>query len=359
MRSLQELGERDHLMRGFEFARLVKCYAAERGRVPNALQLAEKSRAPARVVACLKAAVTAGSTSIGSPSAWGDELTSYRQLAEGFFTSLRSRSVFFRLLGDGAFARAPMRTTLTFAVSNASGYIVGAGKPKPLSRLDLSAANLEPIRAVAQIVVSEELLRDAGPASEAAFGRELRGAVADTVDAEFFNIIGQNITPTAATANADADLQNVLDDVNTTASGRLYWAMVPSMANRLSTMLTAGNVPMFPTMTPTGGTLAGLPALISTQVPAAAGSPVANSLWLINAEGIAADAADIEVRMSREAVVEMEDAPAGDAVMAEGLGTTSLVSLWQQNLAAILAEVRFAAFRYRSNAVAAIEGIVW
>jgi hypothetical protein len=198
-----------------------------------------------------------------------------------------------------------------------------------------------------------------GAGAEAAFNRELRGGVADVVDSHFFELIGQGLTPQTASAASDADLQAMLDVVNTTGSGKLYWAMRPAMANRMSTMLTAGNIQAFPTMTPVGGTLAGLPAVVSTQVPAVSGSPVSNSLWLIDASGIAADSTEIEVRMSRQAAVQMDTAPTGDAVNPVGLGSTTLVSLWQQNLTAILAEVRFAALRYRANAVAVLEGVAW
>jgi hypothetical protein len=357
MKSMVELGERDLLQRGFDFARAVKYYAHAKGRMQDALAYAELTRKPDdRVVALLRAAVGAGSTSLGSPSPWGDELVGYRALQDGFYESLRSRSAFFRLLGDGSFSRVPMQTRVGISTTNATGWIVGAGKPVPLTRLNIAPGAMDPIKAASLMVVTEELLEAAGPAAEALFGRELRGAVADVVDREFFSIIGQGITPQTATANPLTDLQTLLDLVNATSGGRLYWLMSPKTANIVATQLTAGNALMFPNMTPTGGTLVGLPVVVSTQLPAAAGSPVTNSLWLIDGTGIAADAEGVEVEMSRESTVQMEDAPTQDAVA--GTGST-VVSLWQTNSVGLLAKVYFAALRLRTNAVAVLEGIAW
>lgn len=197
MRSLQELGDRDLLMRGGEWIRFCRLFAAERGNLSNTLERAEHTRAPRRVIDAIKATVPAGSSSLGSPSAWGSELQEYKKLAEGFISSLRGRSVFFTLLGDNAFYRAPLRTALVFATSSAAGSITEAGKPKPLARFDLAAANLQPVKAIATIVTTEELLRDGGSAGEAAFSREIRGAVTDAVDSEFFSLISQSLTPLA------------------------------------------------------------------------------------------------------------------------------------------------------------------
>ena len=103
----------------------------------------------------------AGSTALGSPEPWGAQLRrSFAALQSGFlFESLRSRSVLFRLLGDAALARVPMAQSVAFLTANASAWVVGAGKPVPLSKLSLSASVLEPVKACALIVVSEELLK--------------------------------------------------------------------------------------------------------------------------------------------------------------------------------------------------------
>jgi hypothetical protein len=360
MRSLAELGQQDVLMRGGEWIRLVRHFAGARGIAANALEDALQARAPQRVTDVLRAVVTAGSSSIGSPSAWGDELVGYRQLQAGFLESLRGRSAFFRMLSDSAFARMPLRTAIAFSTSNATAYIVGAGRPKPLTKLAIAASVLEPIKACALMVVTEELLRATGTAAEATFARELRGAVSDTVDAQMFEILGQGITPQAASANPYDDLEALLDVVNATAGGRMYWVMEPALANAMSCKVATDGNRLFPDLSPVGGTVLGLPALVSGQVPAAAGSPAAgNSLWLVDASQVAADAEGIGVRMSREASLEASDTPTGDAVTGVGASVTSQVNLWQENLVGLLAEVYFGLTRLRHSAVAVVEGMTW
>ena len=60
LRSLEELGMQDRTMRGIEFVRMVKHIGQSRGNLSQAVAMAENTRAPARVVDVLKAAVGAG-----------------------------------------------------------------------------------------------------------------------------------------------------------------------------------------------------------------------------------------------------------------------------------------------------------
>ena len=119
-------------VRGHEFARLVRHLAQARGKLSEAVALAEGSAAPSRVVAVLKAAQGAGAPTLGQPDAMGGELVpGYDQLAGAFFDSLRGRSAFFRMLAR-ALARVPMRTRLVLSTASASAWVVGAGQPVPL-----------------------------------------------------------------------------------------------------------------------------------------------------------------------------------------------------------------------------------
>ena len=181
MRSLQDLGDQDRSLRSVEFGHLVKSFAAARGSWAGAALIAEQTRSTPRVVEVAKAAIGAAGPGTGQ---WGSELVGYRLLASGFLDSLRSRSAFFAMLPG--LARVPLQTRLGILTTNATAWIVGAGKPIPLSKLAFAAGpSLDPIRAAALIVVTDELLRSTAPGAEASFNRELRGAVADVVDNTF------------------------------------------------------------------------------------------------------------------------------------------------------------------------------
>jgi HK97 family phage major capsid protein len=296
---------------------------------------------------------------LGSPSAWGDQLVGYKQLVNGFFESLRGRSAFFAMLQSGALSRTPLKVRFNIATTAVGGAVVAPGRAGPLSSMNFATDTLEPAKAVASVVVTEELLTSAAPSAEAAFGRELRGAVADVVDQHFFDLIGQAVTAESATAGPLADILTLLNLVNTTGNGALYFVMTPSLANTMSTLLGGpGAGRLFTEMTPQGGAICGVPALVSTQVPAAAGSPTQNSLWLIDASGIVANADTIEVSMSRQSLVEMSN-PAAQNASGPTAATGPLVSLWQTNSVGIKASVWFGASVVRSNAVAVLQGISW
>ena len=95
----------------------------------------------------------------------------------------------------------------------------------------------------------------------------------------------------------------MLEVVNTTGNGSLTWVMSPSVANRASTKLNSGGDRTFPDLSPTGGEMLGLPALVTNQVPTS-GSPATGSLMLIDGTGIAADGGSVELDMSDQASVE-------------------------------------------------------
>ena len=227
----------------------------------------------------------------------------------------------------------------------------------PLSKMAFSdAVTLDPVKVAALIVVTEELLQSAAPGAESSFGRELRGAVADTVDETFISILTAGIPPSTSTANALDDLEGMLNRVNTTGAGNLFWVMVPGVANRMATKTATNGNQLFPAMTPTGGEILGRPALVTNRI-LPVGSPSSGSmLLLVDATGIAADTGEVEIDISRGATIEMSDNPAQSAMTPTH---AQMVSLFQTNSVGLLARVEFGCARLRDNAVAVLEQIAW
>jgi hypothetical protein len=294
-----------------------------------------------RIIA--KAAVSGGS--FGDVD-YGDVLSDWRIARNAFFTSLRTRSVFFRLL-DSGFRKVPLRTNLGIVTANATAWIVNEGAPTPLTAIKLSSPTLEPVKACALMVMSDTISRSMSEGATEAVNVELRGAVSDVVDAKFFSMVIDSDTPTFASsgrtaANILTDLRKMLAAVNTTGAGLLAWAMAPDVANGV---VTSGVTEISNGMTPLGGEMLGLPALVSSTVPA-------GTLRLINASAIAANSDEIFLDASAEADVQMVDDPSVGAA-------SVLVSMYQTNNVCLKAVVSFGAERTRDNAVALLTGVQW
>ena len=108
----------------------------------------------------------------------------------------------------------------------------------------------------------------------------------------------------------------------------------------------------FPGLSMNGGTLMGLPVIVTEYVPTdSSGSIVA----LVNAQDIyMADEGGFTVDISREASVQMETAPDNPTT-----SSTVLISLWQRNLTGFLAERTIGWARRRASAAAYLTGVNW
>ena len=126
--------------------------------------------------------------------------------------------------------------------------------------------------------------------------------------------------------------------------------MSSNMAVTLAMMTNALGQQEFGAMSMTGGTLSGMPVIASDYVT--------NIVVLVNASDVyLADDGDIAIDTSREASLEMSDAPAHDSKTPTG--ATSLVSMFQTNTVAIRAERMISWLRRRTGSVAYLTGVDW
>lgn len=309
--------------------------------------LAESTKASDPVRTVLRAAVDAGSlTDPAFAAALADS-----DIVVAFVEGLRSRSVFARMLLDGGLVRMPLRTNAAVVAADATGYVVGEGMPIPISAMALSGRMLEQHKATGMVVVTKELVRSVSPAARALLDGSLKAAVSFALDAKFIDLITSGITPLPASgataAAALSDLRALLDIVNINAGGSLYWAMPAGVANAASTLAGADGEPTFPAMSPVGGEILNLPALVSDSVPS-------DQVMLIDASGIGGEIESVTVETSAEASVQMDSAPTSPPNAA-----TVLRSLWQENKLAILGRAYFGAERLRDSAVAVLSDVEW
>jgi HK97 family phage major capsid protein/HK97 family phage prohead protease len=310
----------------------------------------------------LKTAVAAGNT---TDATWASPLAQYTNLAAEFIEYLRPLTVLGRLQG---LRRVPFMVKIPRQTAGASGYWVGEGSGKPLSKLAFDSITMGPTKMATIVVITDELARVSSPSAETVIRDDIARALAQFADQQFLSpgvAAVANVNPasitfgatvvTSASAGGTSSVANVTTDVKAVFAGffaanidttSAVWIMHPNTALALATMRTAQDIFAFPDITFQGGTFFGLPVIVSGNVPysTSGGSPI---VLTTPADIIVADEGGVTIDASREASLQMVDNPTSSAA--------SLVSMYQTNQLAIRAEryINYAA--RRSAAVAYID----
>ena len=267
------------------------------------------------LVRWIKASVAGGGTGSGE---WGAELAEADSRFTGdFIEYLHGMTVFDRL----PLRVVPHNVDIKGQDGAATGYWVGQSKAIPVSAQDFSTVELTALDVGAMCVVSNRLLRDSSPAAEALLRDALAEASAQRVDTTFLGaaaasagvspagilngVTGVQASGTDAAA-IRADIQSVYAPFFSAknASG-IHLIMTPSMAKAIALLVNSLGQTEFPGLTSSGGTLLGDPVWTGDNVTA--GNIIAlkpSDIWRIGDSGV-------QVSMSREATIEMNDAPAG------------------------------------------------
>jgi HK97 family phage major capsid protein/HK97 family phage prohead protease len=360
---------------GIALAQMVKCIGRAQGSYLGALQIAESAgeSLDARVKNVLKAAVAAGST---ANAAWagnlvGDETSVYAD----FIEFLRPQTILGKF-GSGnipALRTVPFRTPLIGQTSGGNGYWVGEGAAKPLTSFDFSRTTLEPLKVANIAVLTEEVLRSSAPSADGIIRDQLVAALRERLDIDFIDpdkAAAAGISPasilngvTGIPASGTGTADNIRTDIkaifaafiaanNTPTSG--VWIMPATVALGVSLLLNPLGQPEFPGLSMSGGVLFGLPVIISEYVPTDSdGSIVA----LVNASDIyLGDEGGFRVDLSREASLQMDNAPTMNSTTPTG---TSVVSLWQTNSVGFRAEREINWARRRNTSVQFLTGVNW
>lgn len=316
----------------------------------------------------VKAAVPAGTT---TDATWagplvGDETSAFADFVE----YLRPQTILGKFGANGvpSLRRVPFRTALVGQTSGGEGYWVGEGKAKPITNFDYSRRVIEPLKVANIAVTTMELLRDSSPSAEALVRDQLAAALRARLDTDFINpakaaVAGvspasiTNGAPPIASSGLTAD--NVRADIqalfgafiaanNAPTSG--VWIMPATTALALSLMQNPLGQAEFPGVSMNGGSLFGLPVIVSQYVPS-------GNVVLANASDIYfADEGGISVDMSREASLEMDNAPTHDSDTPTG---ASQVSMFQTNSVAFRAERTINWSPRRDEAVQILSGVAW
>jgi hypothetical protein len=353
---------------GIEFARLATAKALARLDGLSPLQVArQRYGEDSIVVGTIKAAVAGGSTTAGN---WAVDLIS----AEGgivadFLAYLRPATILGKFGQNGvpALRAMPFRVPVVTQTGGGAGYWVGEGKAKPLTAFDFDRSTLEPLKVANICVLTEELIRDSQPSSEMIVRDSLRDALAARLDIDFINpaktasagVSPASITNGAATiasVGTDADAVRLMIralfakfiEANNAPTGGV-WIMSSTTALSLSLMVNALGQEEFPGLNMMGGTFQGLPVIVSDHVGSIVVLAKASEIFIGEDGGLTVD-------LSRDATLEMSDAPTQDALA--GTGTT-LVSMFQVGAVAIRCERVINWRRARVSSVAFLRDVAW
>lgn len=363
---------------GIRFARYARVIGLAKKLQLNAVDVAKQwygERDPIivnLVESVSKAAVAAAST---SNATWagalvGDETSVFADFVE----FLRKQTILgkFGTNGIPSLRRVPFRVPLIGQTSGGAGYWVGEGKPKPVTKFDFTRTTLEPLK-VANIAVSTmETLRDSSPSAEGIIRDQLAAALRERLDIDFVDptkaasagvspaSITNGLTPITSSGDTADDVRTdikalfaaFIADNNAPTNG--VWIMPATTALALSLMQNPLGQAEFPGISMEGGRLFGLPVIVSEHVPQMSGGAI---VILMNASDVyLSDEGGIEIDMSQEASLQMDNAPTNDSVTPTA---TSLVSLWQTNSVGFRAERTINWSKRRAEAVQMLSSVNW
>jgi HK97 family phage major capsid protein/HK97 family phage prohead protease len=340
---------RGNLMQALEIARNERSWTEQTPQVENVLRAAAANGGLEPIV---RTAIAAGTT---SDSTWAGPLVQYNVMASEFIELLRPATVIGKFGQNGVpdLRRVPFNIKVPRQTAGSSVSWVGEGKPKPVSKLAFDNVTLQWAKAAGIVVLTDELVRFSNPSAEALVQNDLISAMAQFLDQQFTDpdiaaVAGvspasitngvASVTASGTTADdfrADAlSLMNNFRTSNISLAGAV-WIMPETQAGGLAMLVNALGQAEFPGLTPTGGTLLGLPVITSQNDGLTdGGSPTGSRIILVKASDIMlADDGQVLLDASREASIQMNSAP-DDPVSA----STVLVSMFQENMVALRAE---------------------
>jgi HK97 family phage major capsid protein len=278
-----------------------------------------------------KAAVAAGTT-----NGWGAPLVPIDSLASEFLELVRPASVIGRMRG---FRRVPFMVKFTRQTAGATIGWVGEYRPAPAGKLGLESETFRHSKVSGIVVLSKELARSSQPAAEGLIQRDMIAAIAQFTDEQFLDpsvAEVEDVKPASITHNAvgipssgsngaavEADLKELVGLLQGAGIQFLapYFIMRPTTALHLATLKGANGERVFPGVNVLGGEIWGIPVLVSANA--------GNQITLLDAAELLLAEGGIELDATEEATIQMDSDPVD--------GSANMVSLYQNNLVALMA----------------------
>lgn len=370
---------------GILFARYAMCKMASQNNPAMAVEIA-KSKYPQhegmiktldleargqKMQGLMKATVEAGTT---LDATWAAPLVQYQNFAGDFVEYLRPRTILgqFGTNGIPSLNRIPFNVRIAGQTTGGQAYWVGEGAPKPLTAFDFNDTELRWNKIATIAVLTNELIRFSDPSAERLVRDGLAAAVIERADIDFVDpakAAVANVSPASIT-NGIAGIPssgNTAEDVRAdiaalwapfiaarNAPRNAVYLMDSTTALALSMMKNPLGQSEFSGITINGGTFEGVPVIVSDYLPVDSGGGM---VVLLNASDIwLADDGQVTIDASREASLQMLNDPTNNS--ATGTPTT-MVSMFQTNSTAFLAERFINWQRRRASAVSYLTDVNW
>jgi hypothetical protein len=277
MQQVGDLNARYELtQRAAEFGSLAKTMLATRGKLFEAQGRMERlGPRAARIIGSEGASVVITRAATAAMSnANTSALSDYRSLAAAFLSSLASVGAFDRLL-NGGMRRTPLAfATVGSVTATLTGGYVSQGSAKPVSNLSLASQLVDPMKAAALLIVTEELARMQASEADSLINQELRYAAARAVDAQFLAVASAGVTPigmSGSTAIAFRQaLAGALASLSTDTRSRIFIIVMPAIAKMLAVIggTSTSAEAAFLDATYVGGNIGGVEIVVSDVLAA-------------------------------------------------------------------------------------------
>ncbi len=308
----------------------------------------EPSGAPRHVVQVLRAAAAGMTSAAGGAEALAELKAQSQALVAaagghvGYFDALRPDSV------KGLF-HAGYGVAMNFP----AGKLVAEGSSIPATLFVAARKALREQEAAALMVASRELMRFAD--ADALFEILLRQAIANATDLAFctqLDALAASVTSAGPGVDDIAfDLRRALAAIDSGADAAFHIGLPAAAAKRLAVQLDYNGQRAHPGMSPTGGTLHGMPAHVSAALT--------TTVLVTDARALLTASGGVTLDTSEAAAIAMDDNPSektNDLASPPAPAEGNLVSMFQTNSVAIRARREWDFTPLRSAAAAKIVG---
>lgn len=307
-----------------------------------------------------KSPVAAGST---TDSTWAAPLVA--QPLSLIIDANRNAGIFARL--KQFMTPMPQNIKAARVLTSSTAYWNSQGFPVPVSALTMDTLEFNDHLSVNCLIAISQELGDQSDA-EPMLSRDQINSMAATIDDSFLQPLNAGvaeispasvvygtteITSTGTTLDAFiSDLRRLLAEITTSGSG-LVLIMRRSTALWLLELSNADGSLAFPNLGALGGSIWGIPCLVTNNAPADPNSPSNGTIYAVDASELLYHEGPVVFTRSENVLLEMSSTPDSPRTAA-----TTLVSCYQSGLIAILARQYINFVRRRSGSVAWLSGLV-